>query len=204
MRKKLTAGVLATLIALAGPISQKALSRPVAPEPPKPQYLIQVVCGLVVIGVGVIVVYEIHKTCKKLFDPKPANANTNDPPNQVESFTGPGTPQPVTFNGKGMALNDETVPCWDASSFGWVDPVSGLAITDAEQFTIQSSTDFRSWREEYSVNCWSSDGGVLMLYTKAGQPVLTNYLAFGATNYVPLDMGGFTAPKKFFRIAAQQ
>ena len=81
--------------------------------------------------------------------------------------------------------------------------MSGLPVTYAEQFTLQSSTDLRNWKEEYSICSYASDGGTLMLYSKGGVPVLTNYVVLGATNYVPLDLGPLV-PKKFFRIAAQQ
>lgn len=171
------------------------------PKPqPKPQWVIPVVCGLVVLGVGVVVVFELHKTCVKVFGEQPVTANTNAPPNQTQSFTGTGQSVPVFFSGKGMALNDYAVSFWDASAYGWLDPKAGLPVNGCEQFALESSYDFRAWREEYTVQLWASDAGCVMLYSKAGSPMMTNYLSNGTTNYVALSIGTSNEPAKFFRI----
>jgi multisubunit Na+/H+ antiporter MnhC subunit len=179
---------------LIGSLSLGAVQKPKE----QPKVVTQIVCGLVVLGVGLVVVWQIRKTCKRIFDQQD-NPQTNAPPADALSFTGQGTNTAIVLMGKGTVLSDYGSTYQDDSVYGWIDAKSGLPINGSETCVIESSTNFQQWSEEYTVNSWASDAGVIMLYSHAGMPVLTNYLATGATNFVPLSLGPIQ-PKKFFRI----
>jgi hypothetical protein len=84
------------------------------------------------------------------------------------------------------------------SDFGATDPYTGSLITAHMKGVLQSSADLASWREEYSFEGWGSADGVMMLWTKAGVPVMTNYCAIGGRDAVPLPLT--QGDKCFFRI----
>lgn len=170
---------------------------------PQPQVMMEIVCGLVVLGVGALVAIEMHKVCKKAFAPPllPCGCNCTNgcgcpcaPPaiGGLTQFQGTNTTAAV--------LTDSAIT-YTASTNGWTDPVSGALVTATLTARLESSRDLATWAEEYSFAGWVSDTGILMLYSRAGTPVLTNYMAFNATNAVPLPIGSGTEPAKFFRLA---
>lgn len=174
---------------------------------PKPQYLLEGICFMFVVGIGAVVWIEMHKMCKRAFPPPPCKCDGSDgcgcqhPPPGPEALYQATNSPPVA--GAAMLLADDSgVAISDVSTNGWVDPVSGLPITTYLQTTLQSCNDLQHWAAEYELDLWSSDGGTLAVFSRAGTPVLTNYVAFGATNCLPLNIGSRSEPQKFYRLKA--
>jgi hypothetical protein len=165
----------------------------------KPQWVIPVVCGLVVIGVGAWVTYEIVEMCKKIPQAQPPDQpDPPPPPPNGAQFTPSSTNTPSVT----MVLTDASgVLVWDASAYGWTDPVTGDPLTAIMVTRVQSTVDFRTWTDVVSLLGYCSPGGITMIYSQGGAPICTNYLANGATNILNL-CPQVQAPRKFFRLAA--
>lgn len=165
----------------------------------KPQWVIPVVCGMLVIGIGAWVTYEIYQVCKKIPDNKPADQPDPDaPPPNGAHFTPSSTNTPSVT----MRLNDSGgVATWDASAYNWTDPMSGDPITAIMVTRIQSTGDFHTWTDEVSLVGYVSTAGMTIIYSRGGAPICTNYLASGTTNVLNLAAVP-PAPHKFYRLAA--
>lgn len=167
----------------------------------KPQWVVPVVCGVIVIGVGAWIGYSIYKMCQKIppANPPPDQQQQDPPPQNQGQFTAPSTNAP----GPTMQLTDASgVIYWDASAFGWQDPVSGAPITQIMSTRLQSTADFHTWAEELSLLGYCSDSGMTVIYSRNGAPICTNYLSAGTTNVLNFNQGGTLAPHKFYRLAA--
>lgn len=167
----------------------------------KPQWVIPIVCGLVVIGIGAWVGYELVQVCKKIPPPKPDDQPDPPPPPgapNAAQFTPSSTNSPTVT----MLLDDSSgVALWDATPYGWTDPMSGDPVTAIMTTRIQSTADFHTWTDEVSLRGYCSQAGITMVYSRAGASICTNYLAAGATNVLNL-LQGKVAPYKFYRLAA--
>lgn len=166
----------------------------------KPQWIVPVICGCIVIGIGAWVTYEMYQVCKKIPDKKPDDQPDPPlPPGQPQFFTRSSTNAPSVT----MRLNDFSgVATWDASGYGWTDPVSGDPVTAVMLTKIQSTRDFHAWTDELSIIGYFSQAGAVLVLSRAGATICTNYLAAGATNVLNLNQGGTVAPHKFYRLAA--
>lgn len=174
---------------------------------PQPKWLVEVICGMFVLGVGAVVAVELHKMCKRAFPPPPCKCDGSDgcgcnhpPPGPEALYI--GTNSPPVGAARLILTDDSGVALSDVSTNGWTDPVSGLPVVTHLQTSLQSSSDLRSWSSELDIEAWNSDGGTLTVFSKAGSPVLTNYVAFGATNAIPLSIGSRSEPQKFYRLCA--
>lgn len=167
----------------------------------KPQWVIPVVCGCIVIGIGAWVTYEIYQVCKKIPPPGhiPDGQQDPDPPPQNQ---GQFTPSSTNTPNVTMRLNDSSgVATWDASAYNWTDPMSGDPITAVMVTRIQSTGDFHTWTDEVSLVGYVSTAGMTVIYSRSGAPICTNYLASGTTNVLNLAAVP-PAPHKFYRLAA--
>jgi len=163
----------------------------------KPNWIIPVVCGCIVIGIGAWVTYELYQVCKKIPDPKPQDQQ-DPPPPPAAQVVAPATNTPSST----MRLDDSSgVLYWDASGYGWTDPMSGQPITAIMKTRLQSTRDFQTWAEAVSILGYCSSSGTTLVLSRGGVPVCTNYVAAGATNYVQLDPAGMLAPCKFYRLS---
>lgn len=168
-------------------------------QPQKPQWVIPVVCGVIVIGVGAWVTYSLYKMCQKIPNQKPDDQqDPNAPPAAPHANAQPKAMPSVT-----MQLPDASgVLYWDCSTNGWTDPVSGGPVTQIMKTRLQSTVDFQTWTDELALLGYCSDNGTLIVYSRGGVPVLTNYLTFGTTNVLNFNGDGAMAPHKFYRLAA--
>ena len=165
----------------------------------KPQWVIPVVCGVVVIGVGAWITYSLYKVCQKIPDPKPDDQQDPPPPVQPNALTAPSTAMPSVT----MALDDRSgVLYWDCSTNGWTDPVSGTPVTQIMKTRVQSTVDFQSWNDELAVLGYCSDAGALVVFSRGGSPIATNYFTFGTTNVLNFNADGTVLPHKFYRLTA--
>jgi len=166
----------------------------------KPRWVIPVVCGVFIIGIGAWIAYSLYKVCEKIPPPKPEDQpDPPPPPNQPQFFTPSSTNAPSVT----MRLDDSAgVATWDASGYGWSDPVSGDPITAVMLTTVQSTRDFHAWTEEVSIVGYFSQAGGVLVFSRAGAPICTNYLSAGATNVLNFNPGGTLPPSKFYRLAA--
>jgi len=167
----------------------------------KPQWVIPVVCGVVVIGVGAWITYSLYKCCQRIPPPNPKPDDQQDPPAPpgANLTQAPSAPMPSVT----MALADTSgVLYWDASAYGWSDPVSGLPITQIMKTRIQSTVDFQSWNDELAILGYCSDAGALLVFSRGGSPISTNYFTFGTTNVWNFNPDGTLLPHKFYRLAA--
>lgn len=174
---------------------------------PQPQWMLEAICGMFVLGIGAVCYIELRKMCKRAFPPPPCKCDGSDgcgcnhPPPGPEALYTPTNTPPVSASA--MTLTDASgVALSDVSTNGWTDPVSGLPVMTHLQTSLQSSSDLKSWQSELEIEAWNSDGGTLAVFSRAGVPVLTNYVAFGATNAIPLAIGSRSEPQKFYRLAA--
>jgi len=166
----------------------------------KPQWVIPVVCGVFILGVGAWITYSLYKVCQKIPPPPPDDQpDPPPPPNPPNAVTAPNTALPPVT----MALDDNSgVLYWDASGYGWTDTVSGLPITQIMKTRIQSTVDFQSWNDELGILGYCSDAGALLVFSRSGSPVSTNYFTFGTTNVLNFNADGTLLPHKFYRLAA--
>jgi hypothetical protein len=185
MKRLITASLIA-LIALTPFRQERAKAA-------DPNALLPAMCALVVIGIGIVVVYEMVKLCKKMDQ---RDQEQKDPPdtNKVNRA------QSVMPPGNHMTLTDASVNAYDCSEFGMADPYSGSLITTRSCGILQSSTDLANWSEEYSFTGWTSADGTMMLWTKQGIPVMTNYVPIFGTNVLSLPICSATEPRKFYRV----
>ena len=166
----------------------------------KPQWVIPVVCGAIVLGVGAWITYSLYKVCQKINDPKPDDQQDPPPPPPPAAQA---KPQALVIPSVTMQLPDVNgVMYWDCSANGWTDPVSGGPVNAIMKTRLQSTVDFQSWNDELSLLGYCSDNGALIVYSRAGVPVLTNYFTFGTTNVLNFNADGSIAPHKFYRLAA--
>lgn len=166
----------------------------------KPQWVIPVVCGVIVLGVGAWITYSLYKVCQKIPQPKPDDQQDPPPPPAAgANLQGQSGSAPSVT----MALADSNgVLYWDCSTNGWTDPVSGGPVTAIMKTRVQSTVDFQSWNDELSILGYCSDNGALIVYSRGGSPVLTNYHTFGTTNVLNFNADGMIAAHKFYRLAA--
>lgn len=194
MRKKLW--ITAALIAAMALLPHQRLRA----QQHKPQWVIPVVCGLIVIGVGAWVTYSLYTVCKKLPPAKPDDQQDPPPPPPVPNgahLTEPPMP-PVT-----MQLSDTSgVLFWDCTTNGWIDSVSDTPITSIMKTRLQSTVDFNTWTDELALLGYCSNNGALIVYSRGGVPVMTNYHTFGTTNVLNFNADGTMAPHKFYRLCA--
>lgn len=163
----------------------------------KPQWVIPVVCGVLVIGIGAWITYEMVQVCKKIPDKKPDDQPDPPPPPNQGQFTPSSTNTPSVT----MRLDDSGgVATWDASAYNWTDPRSGDPITAVMVTRIQSTGDFHTWTDEVSLLGYCSQAGMTVVFSRAGAPICTNYLASGTTNVLNLAAVQ-QAPHKFYRLA---
>ncbi len=173
--------------------------RPARAQQHKPQW-VAFVCGAVVLGVGAWICYSLYRLCQKI-PPPPKPDDQQDPPPPPDPPPKPNAANAVPS--QTMALDDNSgVLYWDCSTNGWTDPVSGLPVTSIMKTTLQATEDWHTWTDELSLLGYCSDSGILMVYSRSGAPVLTNYLAFGQTNVVNFNATGILAPHKFYRLKA--
>lgn len=166
-----------------------------------PQWVIPVVCGAIVLGVGAWITYSLYKCCQKIPPPGhiPDDEAQPDPPPQQQGQGGKLIANPAVT----MQLTDASgVLYWDCTTNGWTDPVSGGPVTTIMKTRLQSTVDFNTWTDELALLGYCSDNGTLIVYSRGGVPVLTNYLTMGATNVLNFNADGTMAPHKFYRLAA--
>lgn len=163
----------------------------------RPEVAGQIVCGLLVLGVGAWVCYSIYKMCKKL-DQQPAQP-VNPPPNNPTQLP-PTNSQPVQVV---IQMDDSSgVNYWDCSSNGWTDPIAGTPVVQMMQTQLQSSQDLTHWQEEVSMLGYCSVSGMTVVCSKGGTHLGDYYVTGGQTNW--LDFGWPMAPTKFYRLSAPQ
>lgn len=159
-----------------------------------------IICGLVVLGVGAVVIWEIYKLCKRL-PPVDGTENppaTNAPPTytqaQIAALAGP--PPAV------KTLTDDGARLLDISSLGYADGNTGTYFIGRLDCQIQVSDNAVSWVCAYRVAAWFGPAGTLYLFSDAaGNPVSTNYCR-GGMGQVPINLGTGKEPARFFRVTA--
>lgn len=189
-------GITALLVAAIALIPPQRLK---AQQQHNPQWVIPVVCGAIVLGVGAWITYSLYKVCQKIPDQKPDDQQDPPPPPPVAKANGAQLASPNVT----MALTDASgVLYWDCSTNGWTDPVSGTPVTGIMKTRLQSTVDFHTWVDELALLGYCSDNGAVIVYSRGGVPVLTNYHTFGTTNVLNFNADGMIAPCKFYRLAA--
>lgn len=196
MRTKVTAGILIAALAVVP-------YRPARAQQ-KPAVIVPLVCGCVVLGVGLYVAWKLVQLCKKLDDPhkdpQPGPPpGTNGPAPQVTKIRAFATQTAVSV--AVGCLDDSGAAYSDISTNNYCDPVTGAAVTTYLEARLLTSADTVTWKEVYTINGWASSTGTQLLFSSNGVPVYTNYLWLNATNFVPLPIANGTEPAKFFRIA---
>lgn len=175
--------------------------RPARAQQKDPNVAVEVVCTMIVIGVTAWIGYSVYKACKRLPPPPQIPDDEENPPPPPAPPPKPNAASVVPA--VPLSLDDQSgVLYWDCSTNNWTDPVSGLPVTAIMKTTIQSSVDFTNWSEEVSLLGYCSDNGVLMVLSRSGLPICTNYLPMSATNVVNLNLEGKLTPYKFYRLAA--
>lgn len=186
-----TALVIALLIPLFSPSSTSAQQQP----PPK---IAALVCGVVVLGVGAVVVWNLYRLCKKLPPPDSNPDATNAPPKIARFAISPATDQIPP-----ISLDDSAVQYQDITAQNFTDSVSGLPFTARLDCVLWTSADTKNWSVQYRITGWSSTAGVLFLFSDpVCNPVLTNYCDLSVSSAVPLDIGTGQEPVRFFKMTA--
>lgn len=159
--------------------------------------LMGLVCAVLVISIGGYCLYELVQVCKRNLNDK--KDDPNNPPGTNNNYHVESVLPPSRGN---LSLNDDGVSYADCSASGLADPVSGSLVTTHMLAKLESSTDLVNWSEYYSMEGWASATGMQCLYTSNGIPVLTNYVTWGSTNFIPLSVASGHEPQRFFRLSA--
>lgn len=193
MKRATTVALVAALIGLLFIPPVTRAQEPANPPQPK---IVSYICGIVVIGVGAVVVWNLWKFCKKVLPPTEPGGATNAPP-AVSQIA------PSTHINSAIVLDDAAVQYQDITAQNLIDPVSKLPFTVRLDCALWTSTDAQNWSVQYRISGWGSDTGILFLFSDAaGNPVLTNYCASAVVSAVPLDLGTGKEPARFFKITA--
>lgn len=173
-----------------------------------PKIVAQVVCGILVIGVGVVIYFGLKKMCANIPSPgapptPPPAPPTNPPPIMNPTNSPPSTNKPPWWK-RIFNMTDNNASAFNISTYSIVDiygaPKDLAYYHTLVSFTLQSSTNLVDWRDELSVTQWVSDYGVFNAYYQGGSNVLNTYSGLGTTNYVPLSIGTGDEPMKVFRV----
>lgn len=168
-------------------------------ETPQPKSAL-LICGLVVLGVGAVVIWQLYKVCKRLppVDGSEIPPATNAPPAYTQAQIAAAVASPTA----GLAtLSDDGARVLDISSLGYVDGNTGTYFIGRLDCQIQTSDNAISWVCAYRVSAWFGPAGSLYLFSDAaGNPVSTNYCR-GGMGQIPLSLGTGREPARFFRVA---
>lgn len=159
-------------------------------------WVVPVVCGVIVIGTGAYVVWQIYKLCQKI-DQKPDKDPGPPPPCDCGNPKCTCNQQPAPS--QAVKLPDDGVAYYDVSGLGYTDPVTGSPVRAYFTATLLSSTDLKGWAQECAIQGWASVDGTMVAVTKAGI-VMKAYMPMGGTCQVPVDIGSGKEPQKFFKV----
>lgn len=153
--------------------------------------------ALVVIGVGVVVVVGLVRTCDRCLPPTepPAQPPAPSPNTNIIHHTLPRTN--VTLN-----LKDEALGYYDVSSLTLSNSDShGNSFHVWFHGTVQSSTNLNHWKNEYTINGWASATELVTVYSVNDAPVYTNRSNLaGGIDDVEIPSVTGDEPAKFFRL----
>lgn len=165
---------------------------------------VETLCGLIILGVGVVILIGLYDLCQKAF-PKPPKPPP--PPPEPCNCGMPGctcpkanaTQQaPIT-----LKLTDANISCFDISDLGYVDPKSGAPILLWFSTKLMKSFDCMHWTSMVQIQGWYSMSGITLQFDSPGFPspwTMATYLPLQGTIQVPLDLGSATDTAGFFKL----
>lgn len=158
-------------------------------------------CGVIILGIGCVVVIELHSLCKKAFPPPP----TPPPPPPTPCECGSpnctcATPQGLQKPVVTLKLTDDNINCFDVSGLGYVDPKSGAPILTWFSTTLMKSDDCRLWWHEVIIQGWYSQSGITLTLTGPTVFPTDTYLPLGGTLRLPINLGDGGEPAQFFKL----
>ncbi len=194
MKRMLLTAVLIGAMAAIPPQSRAKTYRPY-------NAAIMIGCGILVIGVGIVVIIQIKKLCDKIPAPDPPPTNNIPPPpwttptnnpstNTFPPFTNPPAPKKPWYTI--WSLDDENVT---------------YTITNTGEaysaWNLQTANSMRGpWTTLYAVQTWLDYTGTVTQWTDSkGVVVWVSHCDPGGSDNIPLDIGSGNEPQQFYRIS---
>ncbi len=183
-----------TLVAAFFLIQPRLTSADPTPPPDDPKAA-TFVCGMVALGIGVVVVIGLIHMCRNI---QAADNNPGAPPNEPPVVTGG-----IDGGSIGIILGlKDASNARDISAFNISDPLAPAGVTYKIliSFGIQSSTNLLDWSTETRATGWVSSAGMFFAYYQNGSNVMNTYSLMGTTNRAPISIGTTNEAKRYFRM----